>query len=75
MILIPNIYMACGSNFLGPSVFQSTIFGIFSPTYLEEEVYPSGTHSMLLPESSCLCIPSVRSVASRVSLAKVLFSF
>ena len=29
----------------------------------QEEVWPGGTQPMLLPESSCVCIPSFRSVA------------
>ena len=43
----------CGYSYLGLSVFRTTIFGI--PTHQEEEVWPGGTHPMLLPESSCVC--------------------
>ena len=38
---------------LGPSVFQSTIFDIFSLTHQEEEVWPCGTQPMLLSD---LCV-------------------
>ena len=43
--------------------FRSTIFGIFSLTHKEEEVWPDGTHPMLFTESSCVCMPSFRPVA------------
>ena len=35
----------------------------FSLLHKEEEVWPGGTHPMLLPESSCVWMPSFRSVA------------
>ena len=36
-------------------------------------VLPCGTQPMLLPELSCVFIPSFRSVAPRVFLAEILF--
>ena len=53
--------------------YQDTIFGICSLTHQEEEVWPSGTHPMLFPELSCICIPSFRPVALLVFLAKIPF--
>ena len=38
-------------------------------------MWPGGTQPMLLPESSCVYIPSFRSVAPRVFLAKIPFFF
>ena len=48
-------------------------FGINSLTQRKEEVWPGGTHPMLLPECSCIYIPSFRSVAPMVFLAKIPF--
>ena len=53
--------------------FRSTIFGIFSLTYKDEEVWSDGTHPMLIPESSSVCMLSLTPVAPFVFLAKVLF--
>ena len=51
--------------------FQSSIFDILSLTHQEKEVWPSGTHSMLLPELSCVCIPNFRLLAPCIFLAKL----
>ena len=50
-----------------------TIFGIFSLTQEKEELQPGRTQPMSLPEWSCICIPTFRSVAPRVFLAKIPF--
>ena len=39
----------------------------------EKEVWSGVTHPMLLPESSCVGIPSFRSVAPMICLAKESF--
>ena len=44
---------------------------VFSLTGTEKEVWTGGTHPMLLPESSYVCIPSFRSVAPRIRFIKV----
>ena len=49
------------------------IFGIFILTRPEKGVCLGGTQPMLLPQSSCVCIPSFRSVTPRVCLVKVPF--
>ena len=51
----------------------NTIFGIFCLTKGKEEVWPSGTQPRLIPDWSCICIPSFRSVSPRVFLAKIPF--
>ena len=55
-------------------VFKNTIFGIFCFTHKGEEVWPDGTHPMLFAESSCVSMPSFRSVAPFFFLEKVPFS-
>ena len=42
-------------------------------TQRKEEVWPGGTQPMLLPELSCIFIPSFRSLAPMVFLAKIPF--
>ena len=51
-------------------LYIHTVFGLTHP---EEEVWPGGTQPMLLSEPCYVCIPSFRSVAPRVCLAKVAF--
>ena len=52
---------------------QTYIQTIFNLTHPEEEVWPGGTKPMLLSESGCVHIPSLRFVAPRACLAKVPF--
>ena len=49
------------------------IFGINSLTQRKKEVWLGGTQPMLLPEWSCIFIPSFRSLAPMVFLAKIPF--
>ena len=53
--------------------FRSTIFDILSITHQEKEVWPGGIQPMLLPKSSCVCKPGLRSVGLRVCLSNVPF--
>ena len=46
---------------------------VCSLMHMEGKVWSDGTLSILLPESSCEYIPSLRSVALRNCLAKVYF--
>ena len=60
-----------GSSSLGSSVFAEIPFlSFFSLTQEKEEVWPGGAQPMLVPEWSCICIPSFRSVTPRVFLAE-----
>ena len=42
-----------------------SIFGIFIPTYPGENVSPSWTQPMSLPQSYCVFMPSFRSLESK----------
>ena len=57
----------------GDTVDAYKCTNFISQAYPEEEVWPGEAQLMLLPESSCVCIPSFRSVAPRVCLAKATF--
>ena len=43
---------------------------VFSLTHPKERVWPGEPQPMLIPESSCVCIPSFRILAPRVCFAK-----
>ena len=66
--------MGLWGNYLGPSIFRSTIFGIFSLKHKEEEVWPGGTDPLLLPELGCVCIPIFRPVVPFFFWQKYHFS-
>ena len=53
--------------------FRTSIFGIFNHTHQLEKVWPGRNQPILLQNLSWVYITSFRSLAPRVSVAKVLF--
>ena len=50
--------------------YVQTVFSLIHPM---ERVWTGEAQPMLIPESSCVCIPSLRAVTPRVCFAKVRF--
>ena len=62
-----------GSTSIVHMILLITIFVIFSFTLGKEEVWLGEILPMLLPGSSCVYMPSLRSASQRVFLVKVPF--